>query len=390
MLCIVVGCGLSGATVARKLAEVGFEVEIWERRDHIAGNMFDSRDEYGILIHHYGPHTFHTNDRGLYDYICRFGEWIPFQLECGAVLDDIYTPTPFNFQTIDLFFSAEKAASLKEKIADYYIEKRSVSVLEVLNCDDPDIRAYAEFLYEKDYKPYTAKQWGVDPKEIDSSVLRRVPLRFSYDKCYFDDIYQVMPKYSYQTFFESLLCHPSIRVCLNVDAMDRITVQDNSLLIDGEYKKDTFVVYTGALDELFSCVFGKLPYRSLRFEWRHENIESFQPAPVVAYPQEKGFTRITEYTKLPVQSGFGTSYAIEYPLQYVQGEKNEPYYPLLTEESIKQFEKYKNRARQIPNLYCCGRLADFKYYNMDEALSRALRLSDQIIHERKGEVPCYR
>lgn len=377
MDCLVVGCGLCGAVIARHLAEQGKRVVIWERRDHIGGNMYDYVDEHGFLVQKYGPHTFHTKKKELYDYMCRFEQWQEYKLTCGAVWDGKYTPTPFNFTTIDTFFSPEKAAILKEKLKVAFSGREFATVVEVLEHPDPDIRKYAEYLFQNDYAPYTAKQWGVSPAEIDPSVLKRVPLRFSYDEGYFDDDYQVMPKHSFTRFFENLLSHPNIEVKLGVEALEHLQVQNGKLILDGQ--PVTFpVVYTGALDELFGGIYGRLPYRSLRFEWKHEEKESLQDAPVVAYPQEAGYTRITEYKKLPVQDRVGTSYAVEYPLPYREGEKLEPYYPVLTAESQNQYAKYKKLADQIPNLVCCGRLADFKYYNMDQALERALEIVEKL------------
>ena len=243
------------------------------------------------------------------------------------------------------------------------------------------ISGYGRLLFEKDYSLYTSKQWGISSEEVDVSVLKRVPLRFSYDEGYFDDTYQIMPKHSYTRFFENLLDHRNITVKLGVEALNHIRVSEDgeSILIDGQ-KATVPVVYTGALDELFRADSGALPYRSLRFEWRHEdNTQSIQPYPVTAYPQRDGYTRITEYNKLPVQQTKGTTYAIEYPLQYVPGEKQEPYYPLLTERSQSAAAKYKRRADKIRDFYYCGRLADFKYYNMDQALERALDVAASII-----------
>ena len=369
--CLVVGCGLSGAVIARHLAKLGKKVTIWERRDHIGGNMYDYVDDHGFLVQKYGPHTFHTKERHLYDYMYQYEQWEPYKLTCGAVWDGTYTPTPFNFTTIDTFYPKDQAEVLKKKLAEAFEGRQTATVVEVLEHPDPDIRGYAQYLFENDYAPYTAKQWGVDPSEIDPSVLQRVPLRFSYNVGYFDDAYEVMPRHSFTRFFENLLDHPNIRVELGVEALEHLKVQDNQLLLDGE-KLEIPVIYTGALDELFGSIYGQLPYRSVSFEWRYEDIDSLQDAPVVAYPQEPGFTRITEYKKLPVQEKAGTSYAVETSLPYREGEKMEPYYPVLTEASQAQYAKYKAMADQIPNLICCGRLADFKYYNMDQALDRAL------------------
>lgn len=367
---LVIGCGLSGAVVARHMAEKGKHVLIWERRDHIGGNMYDYVDEHGFLVQKYGPHTFHTQKKELYDYMCRFEKWKTYYLTCGAVWGGKYTPTPFNFTTIDTFYPEEEAKTLKAKLSETFQGQETETVVKVLENPDKDIRGFAQFLFENDYAPYTAKQWGVDPSQIDPSVLKRVPIRFSYKEGYFDDSYQVMPAHSFTTFFENLLDHPNIRVELNVEALTHLKIQGEELLLDGE-KLTIPVVYTGALDELFGGVYGQLPYRSLRFDWKYSEQDSFQTAPVVAYPQEPGFTRITEYKKLPIQNLPGTSYAVETSLPYTEGEKAEPYYPVLTEESQRCYAKYKAQADKIPNLVYCGRLADFKYYNMDQALERA-------------------
>lgn len=373
MDCLVIGCGLSGAVIARELAEQGKKIEIWERRDHIGGNMYDYIDEHGFLIQKYGPHTFHTKKKYLYDYMCRYESWQDYKLTCGAVWDGKYTPTPFNFTTIDTFYPSDQAASLRKKLQTVFPGREFATVVEVLEHPDPEIRAYAEYLFQKDYAPYTAKQWGVSPAEIDPSVLKRVPLRFSYKEGYFDDPYQVMPVHSFTRFFENLLDCPNIEVRLGANALDRLSVSGSTLLLDG-VETTIPVIYTGALDELFGHIYGRLPYRSLQFEWRYSQQDSFQPAPVVAYPQEEGYTRITEYKKLPAQDKPGSSYAVEYPLPYKEGETTEPYYPLLTQESQERYRRYRELAEMIPNLFFCGRLGNFKYYNMDQALEAALEI----------------
>lgn len=371
----IVGAGITGSVIARVLAEKGCSVTIIERRGHIAGNLFDYPDKAGIIVHQYGPHIFHTNDEKVFSFINRFGKWDPFRLVCKAEIQGKETDSPFNFQTIDDFFGSE-AEELKNRIRTCYPGQTSAFVLDVLHAKDEKIRKYAEFLWENDYRPYTAKQWGIPPETIDPQVLKRVPLRFSYDDSYFSDKYQVMPRGGYTPFIQEMLSHRNIKVCLEQDALKLFTLaaDGQSLCRNGE--KEFHVFYTGPVDELFQCRYGILPYRSLRFEWKHEEIPSFQSAAVVAYPQRPGYTRITEYSKLPVQSGKGTTYALEYPLKYEFG-KNEPYYPVPTEESLSLYKKYAELASQVRNLTLAGRLAEFKYYNMDQAMARALEIAEQ-------------
>ncbi|OVE67356.1 UDP-galactopyranose mutase [Clostridium diolis] len=379
---LIVGCGLTGAVIARHLAEkCNKKVKILERRNHIAGNMYDYTDEHGILVQKYGPHTFHTKKKELYEFMCKYAKWEPYTLTCMAEIDGKATPTPFNFQTIDDFYSSDDAEDLKARIKAHYGDKATATVLEVLNCSDSVIREYAQFLYDKDYSLYSAKQWGISPTEIDPSIFKRVPLRFSYDIGYLGDPYEVMPKISFVDFFNNILNHPNIDIELGVEALEHIEINEEgtSILIDGN-NCSIPIIYTGALDELFKGIDGYLPYRSLRFEMKYEDIDSKQGAPVVAYPQADGYTRITEFKKIPIQDVKGTTYAVEYPLKYNLEDNSEPYYPVLTDESQKQYRLYKLRADRITNLIYCGRLADFKYYNMDQALARALYICQKLFN----------
>lgn len=381
---LVVGCGLSGAVIARELAENGYKVKILEKRNHIGGNMYDYVDEHGTLVHKYGPHTFHTKKKKLYDYMCKYGEWEEYRLTCGAEIDGITTPTPFNFKTIDDFYASKEAEKLKKEIEQTFPGQSKATVVEALNCGNSIVEGYAQFLFDKDYSLYSAKQWGCKPSEIDPSILKRVPLRFSYDEGYFDDEYQVMPRKSFTTFFENLLNHNNIQVEKNVDALDHLKIIDGKIYVDGaliEYP----IIYSGPLDELFDCKYGKLPYRSLRFEWKHVDVDSFQKYPVVAYPQANDFVRIIEYKKLPAQNVAGTTYEVEYSLPYKKGEDNEPYYPLLNDESQANYQKYETMASRISNLYVCGRLGNFKYYNMDQALEVALETANLLIDKCNRE-----
>ena len=372
----IAGSGIVGAVLAAELAKKGHTVQVLERRAHAGGNVYDYDDEYGIHVHHYGPHIFHTNDDEVYRYVSDNCELKDFNLVCGSVMDGKCVPTSFDFSSVDIFFQ-EEAEEIKVHIKAEFGDRASATVLEMLESQDSYVRRFADFLYEKDYKPYTAKQWGIDPEKVDRQIFERVPILFSYGSKYFSDKYQAMPVKGYMEFIENLLKHPSIELRLNEEALDRFSIRDNQVM-DGDKPLDGILIFTGALDELFDCKHGKLPYRSLRFVWKHEDIDSFQDMPVVAYPQAEGFTRITEYKKLPVQEVRGTTYAVEYPLPYKQGEAMEPYYPVLTEESQKLFRKYYDEAKQVRGLAFAGRLAEFKYYNMDQAIRRALDLAREL------------
>lgn len=366
----IVGSGIVGCVIAHELAERGAQVEILERRKHTGGNLYDYVDQHGVHVHEYGPHIFHTKNPDIWNYVTRFAQWKDYDLVCGSVMDGKCVPTAFDFTSVDVFFP-EEAEQIKEHIRMTFGDKKSATVLEMLESEDVYVQKFAQFLYEKDYQPYTAKQWGIPPEQVDKSIFKRVPILFSYGSKYFDDPYQAMPVTGYMEMIENLLDHPNIKVNTETEALTVLSIENNDLLINGE-KADGTVIYTGAIDELFGCKFGKLPYRSLRFEWKHEDIDSFQDMPVVAYPQAEGYTRITEYKKLPYQDVKGTTYAVEYPLPYKQGESYEPYYPVLTDDSKVLYDQYRKLADNIKNLICCGRLADFKYYNIDQAIERAL------------------
>ena len=372
----IVGSGIVGCVLAHELAERGAEVIVWERREHTGGNLYDYTDEHGIHVHKYGPHIFHTKIDRVWEYVSKYCEFKEYNLVCGSMMDGKCVPTSFDFMSIETFFP-EESEVIKRHIKEVFGDQKSATVLEMLDCGDEYIHKYAQYLYDQDYAPYTAKQWGIPPEKVDKQIFKRVPILFSYGSKYFDDPYQAMPVRGYTELVDNLLKHEKITVCTRTEALDHISIIDNKVYIDGS-SVDGTVIYTGPIDELFGCQYGKLPYRSLRFEWVYEDKESFQEMPVVAYPQAEGFTRITEYKKLPYQDVTGTTYAVEYPLPYQKGENNEPYYPVLTDESKELFKKYRESADKIENLICCGRLADFKYYNIDLAVNRAFEILDQI------------
>jgi UDP-galactopyranose mutase len=374
---IIVGSGFAGSVTAYLAAKRGKRVLLLERRKHIAGNMYDETDsETGLLVQKYGPHSFHTDCEEVYNFVTSIGEWFPFTLTASVEMLGKFTPSPFNFTTIDDYFEHEKAHKLKKLLANKYNYSPKVTIVELLQSDEPLIKEYAEFLFENDYRPYTIKQWNIKPEELDKSVLQRVPVRLDYTNRYFDDRYQMLPEGGFTEFFRTMLSNPLIDIALETDALKLLTFDNKTIQFDGE-KLQIPLVYTGAADELFGCKFGKLPYRSLRFEYKTLNTDSFQNAPGVAYPKADGFTRITEYSKLPPQKTNGkTIIAYEYPTTY--SGNNEPYYPVLTAESAALYKRYATLAAEFDNLYLCGRLADFKYYNMDAVILRAIRVYNSI------------
>jgi UDP-galactopyranose mutase len=379
---LVVGTGFAGATIARQAASrLGKRVLMLEKRQHLAGNMFDERDPAtGILVQRYGPHSFHTDDQEIFRFLSGIGEWFPFILRARTLILGRPTPSPCNFLTLDQFFARDRAAAIKKHLVDAYDYAEKVTILEMLEHSNPLIREYAEFLFEQDYRPYTCKQWGLEPEELDVGILKRVPVRLNYIDAYFDDRYQAMPAGGFQQFFQNMLAHPAITIELGVDAREHLKADPGSgrLFLDGE-PVEIPVAYTGALDEFFGCIYGKLPYRSLHFEYETLDRESFQEAPGVAHPLAEGYTRITEFTKLPPQDGGGkTVIAKEYPLPYGDPRGDIPYYPILTRESRRLYSEYSRLAGRFPRLHPCGRLADFKYYNMDDAIRRALTVFSEI------------
>lgn len=380
---IIVGSGLAGGVLARKLAENKNKILIVERRNHIAGNIYDYENNYGVKIQKYGPHVLHTNNYSVYSFITNFCEPISYKTKCEVVIDGISTPSPFNFKTIDQFYNYTFAVNLKSKLLSYYKNSKSVSIVEMLESNDLDIKKYAQFLYEKDYKLYTAKQWNLQPEDIDPSVLKRVPILLSYDNSYFYDKYEFLPKYGFTNMYSNIISHPNIEIKLGIDALEYITIDEisNKIKWGG---KDVNIIYTGAIDELFKYKYGFLPYRSLYFEYKTIKAKSFQNVAIVAYPQEKNYTRITEYTKMPIQENLSyTTIAYEYPIVYDNNSVigNEPYYPVLTDESKVRFEMYKKYSMRFNNLILCGRLADFRYYNMDQVILRALEIYKSIKKE---------
>lgn len=381
---VIVGSGFAGSVLARKLAEAGRSVLVLERRDVVSGNMFDKVNENNICVQKYGPHTFHTNDSVAYNFLCRYSDMMPYTLTYQAIIKGVPVPCPFNFNSIRHLYSSIEADALIHRLKENFPNQEHVAIFELLESHDPIIRDYAEMLFEEDFRPYTAKQWGKDPDEIDQSIIRRVPIWLNEKNTYFDDTYECYPSGGYYNMFLKILDHPNIQVVTSYDALQSIRFDEtrNVVLFDNEVPER--LIYTGAIDELFGHKFGSLPYRSLYFEYEALAQRSFQQTAIVAHPKDAAFTRITEYTKIPLQDvGENTVIVKEYSIPYEKssGKGNEPYYPIINEENIALYQQYSNYSNRYHNLILCGRLADYKYYNMDQVILRALEVFEELKNE---------
>lgn len=373
---LVVGAGFAGAILAERLAsQRGKRVLLLERRKHLAGNMYDRPDATGILVHVYGPHIFRTDHDRVLGYLSQFTDWRPYQHRVLASVDGQLVPVPFNLTSLARLLPKEEAGPLREKLLARYAFDAKVPVAELRASDDPEIRALGELIFEKIYLHYTVKQWGERPENLDfATITRRVPVRLSEDDRYFQQKHQGMPKEGYTRLFERMLAHPNIELRLGVDASRALALDDASgrILFEGR-PFDGPVIYSGALDELFGYRFGELPYRSLEFKVRTVEQDVFQPAAVVNYPNEHDYTRITEFKYLTGQPVRGwTTVAEEYPKAYDRAAGTEPYYPIPKPENEAAYGRYLEAARRFPSLVVIGRLAEYRYYDMNDIVVRAL------------------
>lgn len=378
---IVIGSGFAGAVVARELAEKkGQKVLVIDARDHIGGNCYDRFDEHGILIHQYGPHIFHTNIERVYEYLSRFTEWYEYRHEVVANVYGRELPVPFNLNTLEMVYG-ERAPQLEKLLIENFGEGARVPILELMNHDNEELREIAQYVYENIFLKYTMKQWGKSPKEIDPAVSGRVPVLLSRDNRYFQDKYQGLPLHGFTPIFEKMLDHENIEVRLSCQAKDVLTIDPEAkeqVLFEGNPFKGN-IIFTGALDELFDCRFGRLPYRSLRFDFEHYEKEFFQSHGVVNYTVSEDYTRITEFKYLSGQlEAESTTIVKEYPMPYSGAEGEIPYYAINNTENDELFRRYKALVEQIPNFYLLGRLAEYKYYNIDAIVDRALTVAEEL------------
>lgn len=357
---LIVGCGISGITIAQKISTKSNEdILIIDKRSNIGGNCFDCYNDYNILIHKYGPHIFHTKYKQVWDYLSQFTQWNIYQHKVLIYVDGQYIPMPINLDTINKLYNLR----LSQDELEQFFEKRALKIEEINNSRDVVLSKIGQDLYEKFFMNYTKKQWDMYPEELDKSVISRVPIRNNRDSRYFVDRYQGMPQYGYTKMFEKMINKSKIHILLNTDYKDIV----NDIHYD-------YLIYTAPIDYFFDYKYGKLKYRSLNFEFETIDMESYQDASVINYPNDYDFTRITEFKKLTGQRCSKTTILKEYPRW-----DGEPYYPVLNEESIKQYQLYKNEVDKLNNIFFIGRLAEYKYYNMDMAVKNALDLYESKI-----------
>ncbi|WP_434676797.1 UDP-galactopyranose mutase [Pseudomonas sp. R1-18] len=357
---LIVGAGFAGSVLAERLAAgLGKKVLMIDRREHIGGNAYDHLDSAGVLVHRYGPHIFHTNAERIFDYLSRFTEWRSYEHRVLARVDGQLVPIPINLDTLNRLYGL----NMDEAEAEAFLASRAEPVDNIRTSEDVVVNQIGRELYEKFFRGYTRKQWGLDPSQLDKSVTSRVPTRTTTDDRYFTDRYQVMPLHGYTRMFERMVSHPNIDILLGVDFAEL-----------REQLQFRHLVYCGPIDEYFDYCYGRLPYRSLRFEHKSMDQAEFQPVAVVNYPDEAvPYTRITEYKHLTGQQHTKTSVTYEYPCA-----DGDPYYPIPRPENAELYKRYQALADQSDEVTFLGRLGTYKYYNMDQVVGQALALYQRL------------
>lgn len=364
---IVVGAGFTGATFAERMASVGKRVLLFDRRSHIGGNAFDEHNEHGILVHRYGPHIFHTNSDVIWRYLSRFTEWRPYEHRVLGLIEDKLVPIPFNLDSLAALFSAQAADRIETALIGDYGFGKKVPILKLRESTNAEVRGFAEYVYRHVFEGYTIKQWQLRPEELSPSVTARVPISISRDDRYFHDRYQAMPLHGYTAMFCRILDHPNIELAVDCEWKGSADTDDG-----------VQVLFTGAVDEFMDYRFGALPYRSLRFEEHTLQKAQHQPVGTVNYPNNYDYTRITEQKIITGQQAEVTTLMTEYPLPHEPG-KTIAYYPIPRDENQSLYAKYAAAAKaEFPNVFFAGRLADYQYYNMDQACARALKLAAEL------------
>jgi len=361
---LVVGAGFAGSVLAERLAsQRGERVLVVDRREHVGGNAFDCFDSAGLLIHRYGPHIFHTNAAQIVDYLSQFTAWRPYEHRVLAAVDGQLVPIPINLDTINRLYGLE----LDSQGMEQFLAERAETHGHPRTAEDVVVGTVGRELYELFFRGYTRKQWGLDPSQLDATVTARVPTRCSRDDRYFTDTFQAMPLHGYTRMFEQLLDHPDIKLLLNTD------YEEIKRLPAGH------VFYTGPIDQFFRLRFGPLPYRSIDFRFETHDVPTFQPAPVVNYPNEHRYTRITEFRYLTGQEHHRTTVVYEFPR-----DGGDPYYPVPRPENHELYNRYRKLAEQTPGVTFLGRLGTYRYYNMDQVVAQALKTADRHLQSSRA------
>jgi len=363
---LIVGAGFAGAVLAERLAtQAGKKILIVDKRHHIGGNTYDYYNADGILVHKYGPHIFHTNCREIYDYLGQFTKWRPYEHRVLASVDGMLVPIPINLNTINILYGLKLSSDQVEQ----FLQSRAEQRKRIITSEDVVVNKVGRELYEKFFKGYTNKQWGLDPSELDASVTARIPTRNNRDNRYFTDTYQGMPLLGYTKMFENMLAHPNIKIMLNTDYKD----------IEGLVPFNE-MIYTGPVDYYFDYCYGKLPYRSIDFKFETIDAETLQPTGTINYPNEHPYTRSTEFKYLTGQKHPKTTIVYEYPK-----EQGDPYYPVPRPENTELYKKYQLMAAGLKKVHFTGRLATYKYYNMDQVVAQSLKLYKTLASQSETE-----
>jgi UDP-galactopyranose mutase len=355
---LIVGAGFAGSVLAERLSsQLDASVLLVDKRNHVGGNAYDFYNDAGILVHRYGPHIFHTNCERVFDYLSRFTAWRPYEHRVLASVDGQLVSMPINANTLNKLYGF----NLSCREVDEYLSSVA-QPCEIRSSRDVVVNRVGQELYEKFFRNYTRKQWGIDPAELDASVTARVPVRSSRDDRYFTDRFQAMPLHGYTRMFEKLLAHPNIRILLNTDYREIVNEVDAREII-----------FTGPVDEYFDYCYGRLPYRSLYFDHQTHDRPLYQAAAVINYPNEHAYTRITEFKYLTGQEHPKTSIVFEYPRS-----EGDPYYPIPKAENAELYQRYKELADTLDDVHFTGRLGTYKYYNMDQVVAQSLSLFEKL------------
>ena len=367
---LIVGAGITGCTIAEHISRFSNEeILLIDRRSHIAGNIYDERIE-NIWIHRYGPHIFHTDNKDIWDYINRFGNFYPHIHKVRAIVDGIEIPLPFNLLSMEKLFPANICQSYIQELEKYFPYGSRINIFELAKIKT--LKPLASFIYEKIFENYSAKQWNLSSglEELDSSVSKRLPFIFGKTDCYFDDRFQGIPIDGYSTICKNMIDHPSIKLELVTSHKDL------------DLSKFSQIFYCGGIDEFFDYKFGSLQYRGIKFDFSTLQTQKFQNNSVINYPNNYAFTRITEHKHfLPTYSN-KTIISMEYPMNYQKGQ-NEQCYPIPQKNQRQLYQSYVEYAKQYPNLYFCGRLGMYQYFDMDDAILEASRLCERLFGNKK-------